>query len=150
MSTDLEQFMAEAKERLMEPTPFQWESFPSLCASQADVEPLLEMLELLQSKFKAPYVRCVVPTEKLNRIARAAREKSGAGDKNGKAALGDLDVFLCCLTEADIPTLANMVRWASGEFRRLEERASLRDATSIARDGYDALYTLARAAREKK
>jgi hypothetical protein len=72
---------------------------------------------------------------------------SNNGDQ---ATLNDLDAFLCCLTEADLPTLARMVRRASREFRRLEERALLRDATGIARDAYYVLYTLAREAREGK
>jgi hypothetical protein len=46
--------------------------------NQANVGPLLAMVRLLQSKFSAPYVRCVVPTEELNRLAREAMGESDA------------------------------------------------------------------------
>lgn len=69
--SDLERYLWKVEERILT-AGMNGPRSNANAHSQRDVVPLLEMLRLLQSKFTAPYVRCVVPTEELNRLAREA------------------------------------------------------------------------------
>lgn len=95
MATDLEQLLADVKERLRagKPSPYQASSFPKLCASQGDVEPLVEIVghllslvegkcTLLQDAYDGRANINVMAADKINtasseigRIVREAREK---------------------------------------------------------------------------